>query len=147
MESGITADIPRMNLSFTEFSATSISEAYIPILIMLVIGIGFAISNLILSFFLGKKKPNKVKSEPYECGVPAIGSARSQVNVRFYLVALLFLLFDMEIIYIISWALAMRQNAAVPGFIPFGMGLMAVYMVILFVGLLYEWKKGALSWT
>lgn len=136
-----------MNSSLLFLASTTITEAYLPVLIMLVIGIGFAVVNLILSFLLGKKKPNKVKSEPYECGVPAIGSARSQVNVRFYLVALLFLLFDMEIIYIISWALAMRQNAAVPNFIPFGMALMGFYMVILFVGLLYEWKKGALSWT
>jgi len=125
----------------------SIRDAYLPVLVMLVIAIGFAVSNLILSFLLGRKNPNPVKSEPYECGVPAIGSARSQVNVRFYLVALLFLLFDMEIIYIISWALSVRANAAVPGFIVYGMGLMAVYMVILFIGLLYEWKKGALTWT
>lgn len=79
--------------------------------------------------------------------MPTIGSARSQVNVRFYLVALLFLLFDMEVIYIIAWALSVRQNAAVPGYMPFAMILMGIYMVILLIGLLYEWKKGALTWT
>ena len=126
---------------------TPLNEAYLPVALMLVIAVGFAVTNLILSRFIGKQKPNKVKLEPYECGVPTIGSARSQVNVRFYLVALLFLLFDMEIIYIITWALALRANAAIPGFVTFGLGLMGVYMVILFVGLLYEWKKGALTWN
>ncbi len=128
-------------------ASTSISEAYLPVLVMLVVAVGFAVVNLILSRVLGIRKPNDVKLEPYECGVPTIGSARTQVNVRFYLVALLFLLFDMEVIYIIAWALSVRQNAAVAGFMPFAMILMAVYMAILLVGLLYEWKKGALSWT
>lgn len=126
---------------------TPISEAYIPILLMFCVAAGFAVTNIILSWVLGRKRPNAVKSEPYECGVPTVGSARSQVNVRFYLVALLFLLFDMELIYIITWALALRQNAGVPGFVFYGMGLMGFYMIILFLGLLYEWKKGALSWT
>lgn len=126
---------------------TPIAEAYIPILIMVLIALGFAVVNLFLSWFLGTRKPNPVKLEPYECGVPTVGSARQQVNVRFYLVALLFLLFDMEIVYLITWALAVRQNAAVPGFMPYAMVLMLIYMVILFVGLLYEWKKGALTWN
>lgn len=128
-------------------AGTSISEAYLPILIMILVAVGFAVSNLILSWVLGTRKPNETKLEPYECGVPTIGSARQQINVRFYLVALLFLLFDMEIIYLIAWALAVRENVAVSGFMTFGMGLMAVYMLILTVGLLYEWKKGALTWT
>jgi NADH-quinone oxidoreductase subunit A len=122
-------------------------KAYIPALVMLVIAVVFAVGSFTASFFIGKHKPNAVKGEPYECGVPTIGSARAQVNVRFYLVALLFLLFDMEVIYIIAWALSVRQNAVVPGFMTFGMGLMGVYMAILFVGLLYEWKKGALTWN
>ena len=124
-----------------------LSEAYVPILVMVLVAVGFAVVNLILSWFLGTRKPNAVKLEPYECGVPTIGSARQQVNVRFYLVALLFLLFDMEIIYLITWALAVRQHSVVPGFMPYAMVLMLVYMVILFVGLLYEWKKGALTWN
>lgn len=127
--------------------ATSITEAYVPIILMFCVAAGFAVTNIILSWVLGRKRPSVVKSEPYECGIPSVGSARSQVNVRFYLVALLFLLFDMELIYIITWALSLRENIAVPGFISFGMGLMGFYMLILFIGLLYEWKKGALSWT
>jgi NADH-quinone oxidoreductase subunit A len=128
-------------------SASSIAEAYVPVLIMLLVALGFAVANLILSWVIGRRKPSAVKLEPYECGVPTIGSARQQVNVRFYLVALLFLLFDMEIIYIITWAIAVRANAGVAGFVPFGMAVMGIYMAILLVGLLYEWKKGALSWN
>lgn len=127
--------------------AANTAEAYLPVLVMLVVALGFAGVNLLLSWFLGRRKPNPVKLEPYECGVPTIGSARAQFNVRFYLVGLLFLLFDMEIVYMITWALSVRENAAVPGFIPFAMGLMFVYMAILTVGLLYEWKKGALTWN
>lgn len=126
---------------------TPTNAAYLPVAVMVVVAVGFALGSLILSWVLGKRSPSVVKMEPYECGVPAVGSARSQINVRFYLVALLFLLFDMEVVYIVSWALAVRQHAAVPGFMMFSMVLMAVYMVILLVGLLYEWKKGALSWN
>lgn len=125
----------------------TLGEAYIPVLVMLVIAIGFGAFNLVASWFLGKRKPNDAKLEPYECGVPAIGTARIQVFVRFYLVALLFLLFDMEIVYIVAWAIAMRQNLHVPGFAFYSTAVMSVFMVVLLVGLLYEWKKGALNWT
>ncbi len=116
---------------------------------MLVIAVGFGIFNLIVSPLLGKIKPNPAKQEPYECGIPTVGTARIQVFVRFYLVALLFLLFDMEIVYIVVWALAMtdKANAAVPGFVAYSMVVMAVYMSILLIGLVYEWKKGALEWN
>lgn len=128
-------------------SAATLSEAYLPVLAMIVVSVGFGIFNLIASWNLGKRKPTATKLEPYECGVPTIGTARAQVFVRFYLVALLFLLFDMEVVYIVAWALAMRQNADVPGFIGYSTIVMAAYMVILLVGLVYEWKKGALEWS
>jgi len=78
-----------------------------------------------------------------------VGTARVQVFVRFYLVALLFLLFDMEIVYIVVWALAMTSpaNAVVQGFVPYCMAVMFCYTVILVIGLVYEWKKGALNWN
>jgi NADH-quinone oxidoreductase subunit A len=128
---------------------TPIEQAYLPVLAMLVVAVGFYLFSLIVSPLLGKNKPNTAKLEPYECGIPTVGTARVQVFVRFYLVALLFLLFDMEIVYIIIWALAMtnQANAAVPGFVPYAMVVMAAYMVILLVGLAYEWKKGALNWN
>jgi len=128
---------------------TPLNQAYLPILLMLIIGVGFGIFNLIVSPLLSKQKPNPAKLEPYECGIPSVGTARVQVFVRFYLVALLFLLFDMEIVYMIIWALAMTHpaNAAVPGFIAFSMVVMFCYMSILLVGLVYEWKKGVLNWN
>jgi NADH-quinone oxidoreductase subunit A len=128
---------------------TPIEEAYLPVLLMLMVAVGFGIFNLVLSPLLGKRKPNEAKLDPYECGIPSVGTARVQVFVRFYLVALLFLLFDMEIVYIIAWALAMthRANAVVPGFTGYCFVVMVVYLAILLVGLLYEWKKGALKWN
>lgn len=128
---------------------TPIEQAYLPVLAMLVIAVGFYLFTMIVSPLLGKNKPNPAKLEPYECGIPSVGTARVQVFVRFYLVALLFLLFDMEIVYIVVWALAMthQENAVVPGFVVFSMLVMLVYMTILLVGLLYEWKKGALNWN
>lgn len=128
---------------------TPIEQAYLPVLAMLVIAVGFYMFNLVVSPLLGKSKPNEAKLDPYECGIPTVGTARIQVFVRFYLVALLFLLFDMEIVYIIVWALAMThpENAVVPGFVGFSMVVMLCYLAILLVGLLYEWKKGALNWN
>lgn len=128
---------------------TPLEQAYLPVLLMLVVGVGFMLFTLVVSPLLGKSKPNPAKLEPYECGIPTVGTARVQVFVRFYLVALLFLLFDMEIVYIIVWALAMthQENAMVPGFVAYSMVVMLCYMVILLVGLIYEWKKGALNWN
>jgi NADH-quinone oxidoreductase subunit A len=128
---------------------TPLDQAYIPVLVMLVIALAFALGTLTITPLIGKNKPNKAKLEPYECGIPTVGTARIQVFVRFYLVALLFLLFDMEIVYIIVWALAMTNpaNAAVPGFVGFTMAVMFAYMAILLVGLVYEWKKEVLNWN
>ena len=136
-----------LSLLASNNAAGTLSEVYLPVLVMMVVSIGFGMFNLVASWFLGKRKPTAVKLEPYECGVPTIGSARSQVFVRFYLVALLFLLFDMEIVYVVAWALAARSHAAVPGFFAYSTAVMVIYMVILVVGLLYEWKKGALNWN
>lgn len=128
---------------------TPLEQAYLPVLLMLVVAVGFMLFTLVVSPLLGKSKPNAAKLEPYECGIPTVGTARVQIFVRFYLVALLFLLFDMEIVYIIVWALAMthQENAMVPGFVAYSMIVMLCYMVILLVGLIYEWKKGALNWN
>lgn len=134
--------------SLLTLAYTPLRDAWLPVLTMAVVAVGFALFTLIVSPLLGKNKPNDAKLEPYECGIPTVGTARIQVFVRFYLVALLFLLFDMEIVYIIVWALAMTNeaNAAVPGFIAYSMVIMFLYTIILLVGLVYEWKKGALNW-
>jgi NADH-quinone oxidoreductase subunit A len=116
-------------------------ELYIPITIMILIAIGFAVVSMFLGDLIGLKAPNKVKNEVYECGIETIGSARVQVPVKFYLVCLLFLLFDVETAFILTWALYFNAN---PSLIPFV--AMLVFMGILVLGLLYEWKKGALKW-
>ncbi|MBI1290769.1 NADH-quinone oxidoreductase subunit A [bacterium] len=128
---------------------TPLDQAYVPVLVMLVIALAFGLGTMIVSPFFGKNKPNAAKMEPYECGIPTVGTSRIQVFVRFYLVALLFLLFDMEIVYIVVWALAMTNpaNAQVPGFVWFSMLVMFAYTAILLVGLIYEWKKGVLNWN
>jgi NADH-quinone oxidoreductase subunit A len=138
---------PTLSLLAAGNAAATLSEAYLPVLVMLVIALGFGAFNLVASWFIGKRRPTDVKLEPYECGIPTVGTARVQVFVRFYLVALLFLLFDMELVYLLAWAIAVRANADVPGFFLYSTVVMAAYMVILLVGLIYEWKKGALTWT
>jgi NADH-quinone oxidoreductase subunit A len=135
------------HLLATGQAPATLAEAYLPVVLMVVVAVGFGMFNLVASWYLGKRKPNAAKLEPYECGIPSVGTARIQVFVRFYLVALLFLLFDMELMYIIAWAIATRAHAAVPGFFAYSSSVMLVYMVILLVGLVYEWKKGALTWS
>jgi len=116
-------------------------EHYIPILLMLGVALGFAAVSMLLGELIGLKAPNAVKSEAYECGIEPIGSARIQVSVKFYLVCLLFLLFDVETAFILTWALYFNANPSIYAFLA-----MAVFMSILVLGLLYEWKKGALQW-
>lgn len=116
-------------------------ELYTPLLVMLVVALGFATASMLLGDLIGLKAPNNVKDEPYECGVEPIGTARIQVPVKFYLVCLLFLLFDVETAFILTWALYFAANTTLYAFVA-----MAIFMGILVVGLLYEWKKGALKW-
>lgn len=135
--------------SLVHLAYTPMEQAYLPVLVMLVVAIGFYSFSMIVSPLLGKNKPNDAKLEPYECGIPTVGTARIQVFVRFYLVALLFLLFDMEVVYIVIWALAMTHpaNAMEPGFVAYSMVLMLIFLGVVLVGLIYEWKKGALDWN
>ena len=119
---------------------------YIPILMILALAAGFAVVTLGLAGLIGPRRANRAKSLPYECGNEPEGEANVRIPIKFYLVALLFLLFDMETILILSWAIAFRQNV-VPGFQAYAFGVMAFFMLILVVGFLYEWRKGALKWT
>lgn len=130
-------------------------ETYLPVAMMLLVAFAFAagtlfVSGLLLPKMLSFLKPSStsaVKEEPYECGVPGVGSARQSIFVRFYMVALAFLLFDMETIYLLIWALVFRGAIELPGGGPFMLSIMGVYLGILTLGLVYEWKKGALSWS
>lgn len=118
-------------------------QPYIPVLIVLGLGMITGVVLLLISSLAGPRSHNKAKDEPYECGNKPIGEANVRIPVKFYLVALLFLLFDMETIFIIAWATAFRA----PGVNQFyAFGVMLFFMAILVVGFLYEWRKGALEW-
>lgn len=117
--------------------------SYIPVLILLVIGAVIGCAALFVSSLLGPKIPNRRKNQPFECGVPPLGDARQRFSVRFYLVAILFLLFDVEAIFFFPWAVSFKDFLAVNGFILLEM---AVFVGILLVGYFYVLRKGALEW-
>lgn len=113
---------------------------YLPILVFALIGIGFGIFPVLASMLLAPKRPNLAKSSQYECGFDPIGDARVKFDVRFYLVAILFIVFDLEVAFLFPWAVAF-QAMAWPGVIAMG-----IFLILLLIGFLYEWKKGALEW-
>jgi NADH-quinone oxidoreductase subunit A len=116
---------------------------YIPVLILMVIGIGLGGLVLALSYLLGPKIANPRKNIPFECGVPGIGDARHRFSVRFYLVAILFLLFDVEAIFFFPWAVVYKKYLTINSFILVEMSL---FVAILLVGYFYVLRKGALEW-
>ncbi len=118
-------------------------EAYIPVLILMAVGITIATVVLILTTYCGPHLPNKLKMSVYECGVPPVGDARRRVSVRFYLVAILFLLFDVEGVFFFPWAVTFKKFLAVNSFILFEMFF---FLSILLVGYVYILRKGALKW-
>ena len=129
---------------------------YLPILLMFVVAGGFAAGNIVLSQFVGQRKHTRTKMMPYECGKDPVGTARERFSVKFYLIAILFIIFDIETVFMIPWGVYYKQlscaEPVVRGVCPpesvsfFGLGEMIVFMVILFVGFVYVWKKGALQW-
>jgi NADH-quinone oxidoreductase subunit A len=123
---------------------------YIPILIVFVIAVGFAAALVILPKVLARNRPRPEKLMPYECGVEPIGTARERQSVKFYLVAMIFLLFDIEAVFLLPWAVVFSGVLHSPTYRPLRFvfyGEMMLFIVILFVGLLYVWRKGILNWT
>src|SRR5690606_30434467 len=118
-------------------------EQFLPIALLVGVGVGFGLANIIVSGLIGKRSHAGAKNLPYECGVPSVGSARVRYSVKFYMIALLFLLFDMETMFIIIWALVYKD----PFLQVFSLIEMSVFMAILLVGYAYAWKKGALQWV
>jgi NADH-quinone oxidoreductase subunit A len=114
---------------------------YIPIFIFLLVAIGFACVTLIISQLLQSTKYNKVKLEPYECGIEPQTDARDRYSVRYYLIAMLFVIFDVETVFMFPWAVIMDKLAL------FGLIEMIVFLAILVAGYAYAWQKGALDWT
>jgi len=120
-------------------------EQYIPVLIQVVVAIGFAAAALIFSVLLGKKgTPNPTKDSPYECGMLPLGGPQPRFAVKFYLVAMLFILFDLEVVFMYPWAVSYREFIATQG--PVILGSMFSFIAIVTVGYVYAIKKGVLDW-
>ncbi len=115
-------------------------ENYLPILIFLVISVLFGVLPIALGFVLAPQRPDSEKLSPYECGFAAFEDTRMKFDVRYYLVAILFIIFDLEIAFLFPWAIVLDQIGL------FGFMAMFVFLGILVVGFIYEWKKGALEW-
>jgi NADH-quinone oxidoreductase subunit A len=113
---------------------------YLPIFIFFIVAVGFALVTLFLSALFGKRKITPQKMIPYECGMDPIGEARKRFSVRFYIVAMLFIVFDIEAVFLYPWAVIFRELKV------FGLVEMGVFIAILLVGFVYVWKKGALEW-
>jgi NADH-quinone oxidoreductase subunit A len=120
---------------------------YFPILLILVIAIGMAAVLLVLSRFAGRNRPTKEKLAPYECGVEPVGTARERQSVKFYLVAMAFLLFDIETVFLVPWAVVFPGLLGDPAMRRLFYVEMMLFIVILFVGLVYVWRKGILEWN
>ena len=116
-------------------------EAYVPILIFAFVAVGFVIFTLVLASLIRPERYNKVKLEPYECGIEPETDARDRYSIRYYLVAMLFVIFDVETVFMFPWAVIMDRLAL------FGLIEMLVFLFILVVGYVYAWRKGALEWA
>jgi len=114
--------------------------AFVPVLMMVIVAIGFAAVGLVASHFLGKRINDPAKLAPYECGITPVGTARERFHTRFYLVAMLFIVFDIETVFLYPWAIVFKQLHI------FGLIEMAIFVGILLLGLVYVWGKGALEW-
>jgi len=115
-------------------------EGYLPILVFLVVGAVVGIVPLILGMAVGPRRPDAAKDSPYECGFKTFEDSRLKFDVRFYLVAILFIIFDLEIAFLFPWAVALDEIGL------FGLLAMGLFLTILVIGFIYEWKKGALEW-
>ena len=115
-------------------------ESWAPIGIFFILVAGFGIVTLIMSYVFGVRKPDPTKLSPYECGMNPIGTARERFSVKFYLVAMLFLLFDIEAVFLFPWAVVYRDLKL------FGFVVMLVFILAILAGYIYVWKKGALEW-
>jgi NADH-quinone oxidoreductase subunit A len=115
-------------------------EQYLPVLLFILVGIAVGAGPMLIGKLVGPSRPDAEKNSPYECGFEAFEDARMQFDVRYYLVAILFILFDLEIAFLFPWAVALDSI----GFVGF-LSVM-VFLTVLVIGFIYEWKKGALDW-
>jgi NADH-quinone oxidoreductase subunit A len=125
-------------------------KEYIPILIVFIFVAGFAVTNIVLSHVVGKRKNTRAKLMPYECGMDPVGSAHQRFSVKFYLIAMLFILFDIEAVFLLPWAVVFKTMTRALGsngqrsFVFFEM---IIFIAVLLVGYVYVWKKGLFEWN
>ena len=120
---------------------------YVPLVLQVLVALGVAGGMVGASFFIGKHKNSRTKGGAYECGMDPVGDARGRFSVRFYMVAMLFILFDVEAVFMLPWAVIFRKLPAITGSKMFGFNEMIVYLGFVAVGLFYVWKKGILDWS
>ena len=121
-------------------SAQYVSNQFLPVLLFLAISIGLSIVIILIPFIINKMRPDQQKNSPYECGFEGQGKVRSNFTVQFYLVAILFIIFDLEIDFLFPWAVVLREIGVL------GYSSMMIFLGVLTVGFIYEWKRGALEW-
>ncbi|MEE9342772.1 MAG: NADH-quinone oxidoreductase subunit A [Gammaproteobacteria bacterium] len=115
-------------------------ENYLPVLIFIAVGIGFGLGPILIGYLVSPHKPDDEKLSPYECGYAPFEDTRMRFDIRFYLVAILFIIFDLEIAFLFPWAIVLGEIGV------FGLLAMFLFLGILVVGFIYEWKNGALEW-
>ena len=120
---------------------------YLPLMLQVLVAVGVAGGMVVGSFLIGKHKNSRTKAGTYECGMDPVGDARGRFSVRFYMVSMLFILFDVEAVFMLPWAVIFRRLPALTGSRMFGFWEMLVYLGFVAVGLFYVWKKGILDWS
>jgi len=120
---------------------TTYPETYFPVLVQIAIAVLVAGALVALSYFIGKRVKDRVKDSPYECGIAPTGSARERFSVKFYLVGIVFILFDIEAVFLYPWAVVYRELKM------FAFVEMLLFVILILVGFFYVWKKGALDWS
>ncbi len=121
-------------------------QEFIPIIIVFIFVAGFAVTNIVLSHVVGKRKDTRAKLMPYECGMDPVGSAHQRFSVKFYLIAMLFILFDIEAVFLLPWAVVFKTliHTIPKSFVFFEM---MIFVAVLLVGYVYVWKKGLFEWN
>jgi NADH-quinone oxidoreductase subunit A len=120
---------------------------YLPLLLQILVAVGMGGGMVAGSWIIGRRRNTAIKNAAYECGIPAEGDARGRFTVRFYMVAMLFILFDVEVVFMMPWAVVYRELPKLAGSRLFGFWEMVVYLGFVLVGFFYVWKKGILEWS
>ena len=121
-------------------------DQYLPVLLFILVGLAIGVAPQVIGYILGPNRPDPAKNSPYECGFEAFEDARMKFDVRFYLIAILFILFDLEIAFLFPWASIFKDIVATESIKMFGFVEMLVFVAILVIGYIYAWAKGALEW-